>query len=342
MDQKTPSVAFKKFKKPKTLKRSSESSSSTLFTPTEEPPAEGIDSWAAEDENERSSKKPKQAPLNTFSSKDVDLSKNSDSNPVGVTFKVKDSNLQKLGVGADESRMYTVLKNSELYDPIHSSPDSSSLSKDPERSGEYKGISAYKTFAPKRHDDQDLDSTKKPKSRFGPVRAAQNVRVTSVIDYQPDICKDYKQTGFCGYGDSCKFLHDRGDYKSGWQLEKEWEESQANGGRREDESLWKIGDDNDDSAKKTEELPFACSICLKEFTSPVSTRCNHYFCESCALSNYSKNPKCFICGAATGGMFKPAAKLAKMLREKHARSSNSNANSNANAKASSSTAPIQT
>lgn len=39
------------------------------------------------------------------------------------------------------------------------------------------------------------------------------------FDYQPDICKDYKETGFCSYGDSCKFLHDRGDYKSGWELE---------------------------------------------------------------------------------------------------------------------------
>jgi hypothetical protein len=26
-------------------------------------------------------------------------------------------------------------------------------------------------------------------------------------------CKDYKETGRCGYGDSCKFMHDRGDYK---------------------------------------------------------------------------------------------------------------------------------
>jgi RING finger protein 113A len=40
------------------------------------------------------------------------------------------------------------------------------------------------------------------------------------FDYQPDICKDYKETGFCSYGDSCKFMHDRGDYKSGWELER--------------------------------------------------------------------------------------------------------------------------
>ena len=28
------------------------------------------------------------------------------------------------------------------------------------------------------------------------------------------------------YIDSCKFLHDRGDYKSGWQLDREFEENQ--------------------------------------------------------------------------------------------------------------------
>ena len=42
-------------------------------------------------------------------------------------------------------------------------------------------------------------------------------------DYAPDICKDFKETGFCGFGDSCKFMHDRSDYKFGWQLEREME-----------------------------------------------------------------------------------------------------------------------
>jgi hypothetical protein len=44
--------------------------------------------------------------------------------------------------------------------------------------------------------------------------------LTPRFDYQPDICKDYKETGFCSYGDSCKFMHDRGDYKSGWELDR--------------------------------------------------------------------------------------------------------------------------
>ncbi|GAU50482.1 hypothetical protein TSUD_409670 [Trifolium subterraneum] len=59
----------------------------------------------------------------------------------------------------------------------------------------------------------------------GPIRATVHIRVSERFDYQPDICKDYKVTGYCGYGDSCKFLHDRSDYKSGWQMEKDWEEA---------------------------------------------------------------------------------------------------------------------
>jgi RING finger protein 113A len=61
------------------------------------------------------------------------------------------------------------------------------------------------------------------KFHAGPIRAAQHVRVTARFDYQPDICKDYKDTGFCGFGDTCIYLHDRGDTMSGWQLEQQWE-----------------------------------------------------------------------------------------------------------------------
>jgi len=55
----------------------------------------------------------------------------------------------------------------------------------------------------------------------GPQKPQVNVLPSCRFDYQPDVCKDYKETGYCGYGDSCKFLHDRGDYKMGWQIEAE-------------------------------------------------------------------------------------------------------------------------
>ena len=64
------------------------------------------------------------------------------------------------------------------------------------------------------------------KSIVGPVKAPVFIRQSVRFDYQPDVCKDYKETGYCGFGDACKFVHDRSDYKSGWQLEKEWEEEE--------------------------------------------------------------------------------------------------------------------
>lgn len=77
--------------------------------------------------------------------------------------------------------------------------------------------------------------------------------------------RSFSETGFCGYGDSCKFLHDRGDYLAGWQLDKlavNPTTGQA------------AADDSDDD----EEVPFACLICRQPFTDPIVTKCGHYFC----------------------------------------------------------------
>ncbi|KAI8348668.1 hypothetical protein BD560DRAFT_410650 [Blakeslea trispora] len=159
-------------------------------------------------------------------------------------------------------------------------------------------------------------NTVNSKMSVGPQRAPANLRITQRFDYQPDICKDYKETGFCGYGDTCIFLHDRGDYKTGWQLEKEWEDAQKNKSRfgESDPNQYAISEDSSD-----EELPFACLICREEFTHPVVTRCEHYFCEACAIKNYKKSPKCFACGAPTQGVFNTAKKLLERLESKRKR-----------------------
>jgi RING finger protein 113A len=111
-------------------------------------------------------------------------------------------------------------------------------------------------------------------------------------------------------------LHDRGDYKTGWQLEKEWEDAQKNKTSfgKSDPNQYAISDDDSD-----DELPFACLICRKEFKNPVVTRCNHYFCESCAIKNYKKSPKCFACGSPTQGVFNTAKKMLERLEEKKKR-----------------------
>lgn len=86
----------------------------------------------------------------------------------------------------------------------------------------YRGLNNYAQYYEKKDTAQGNASS--GMVRKGPVRAPAHLRATVRWDYQPDICKDYKETGFCGFGDSCKFLHDRSDYKFGWQLEQEMQE----------------------------------------------------------------------------------------------------------------------
>ncbi|GFE54132.1 zinc finger protein [Babesia ovis] len=91
--------------------------------------------------------------------------------------------------------------------------------------GVYRGRGAYRPVMNVR---EGSIAAAKYTGLYGPVRSSMtNVRTTLRIDYQPDVCKDYKETGYCGFGDSCKFLHDRSDYKAGWQIENEWEQAQA-------------------------------------------------------------------------------------------------------------------
>ncbi|CAG0918354.1 unnamed protein product [Notodromas monacha] len=169
----------------------------------------------------------------------------------------------------------------------------------------YRGMSTYGQF--KDIKDNAKGSAGNKLNSVGPIRAPQNVRATVRWDYQPDICKDYKETGFCGFGDSCKFLHDRSDYKHGWQIERELEEGRY-GADDDDASRYEVASDNDD------DFPFKCIICRGSFKHPVVTRCKHYFCEKCALERYKKSQRCFACGAQTSGVFNPAKKLIERLK----------------------------
>ncbi|XP_060566075.1 E3 ubiquitin-protein ligase RNF113A-like [Ruditapes philippinarum] len=124
----------------------------------------------------------------------------------------------------------------------------------------YRGINNYQVFYEKR--DTAQGNAASNSVRKGPLRAPAHLRATVRWDYQPDICKDYKETGMCGFGDSCKFLHDRSDYKHGWQLEREMEQGTYGHGQEEN---YEISSDED-------ELPFRCFICRKSFVNPVITK----------------------------------------------------------------------
>lgn len=183
--------------------------------------------------------------------------------------------------------------------------------------GTYKGASQYQSYIQK--------NPNAPSRQVGPVKAPTNLRTVTIVDLQPDVCKDYKQTGFCGFGDSCKFLHAREDYKQGWALERDWE-IQTKGKRQAGTTVAsanraaRLGDDGDEEDDALlERIPFACVICKQPYRSPVVTRCGHYFCEACALQRYRKNPACAACGASTNGVFNGAKTLQKLLEKKRQR-----------------------
>jgi len=179
--------------------------------------------------------------------------------------------------------------------------------------GLYHGANQYREFIQKREDASGL--SKGAGIRAGPVRASSHIRVTARFDYQPDLCKDYKETGYCGYGDACKFMHDRGDYKTGWQLEREWDAQQK---QAAEDRLQGNRQAQKQNTEEEDELPFACFICRQPFTNPVVTKCKHYFCEKCALENHIKTKKCFVCNEPTGGIFNMPTKqvLAKLDAKK--------------------------
>ena len=170
----------------------------------------------------------------------------------------------------------------------------------------YRGMNNYqKHMRPK---DASAGSDSSGMARKGPIRAPEHLRATVRWDYQPDICKDYKETGFCGFGDSCKFLHDRSDYKHGWQIQRELDEGRY--GVDEDE--------NYEVARDEEELPFKCFICRQTFQNPVVTKCRHYFCEACALQHFRTTSRCYVCDQQTNGVFNPAKELIAKLEKRRA------------------------
>uniref|UniRef100_A0AAV1UTQ7 Pre-mRNA-splicing factor CWC24 n=1 Tax=Peronospora matthiolae TaxID=2874970 RepID=A0AAV1UTQ7_9STRA len=179
----------------------------------------------------------------------------------------------------------------------------------------YRGQAAYKSYITKKESQIGMN---KYTGTQGPIRAQTWARAISRFDYQPDICKDYKETGFCGYGDSCKFLHDRGDYKSGWKIEQEYAEKEKKRQKRlqEGRDADEESDEEDKSGnKKGDEEQFACTICRGPFRNALETICGHFFCEACALKHFKKSSRCYNCKKQTNGIFNVAEKLRAKERE---------------------------
>jgi RING finger protein 113A len=153
----------------------------------------------------------------------------------------------------------------------------------------------------------------------GPIKAPTNIRTTCRFDYQPDICKDYKDTGFCGFGDGCIYLHDRGDTLAGWQIEQEWEQQQQLKKKRQQEQMeaFMSGGKTKDDDKIVDDdgIPFACFLCRDAFTEPVVTTCGHYFCQTCILKQVKESNLCPVCSKDTHGVFNEPTKLLSKKRK---------------------------
>ena len=192
----------------------------------------------------------------------------------------------------------------------------------------YRGAAGYTDFRAGHRDAKEAVAAAKQSGVLGPSRAPTNVRGICRVDYAPDVCKDWKETGQCPFGDSCIFLHDRGDYKSGWQIERDWAAAQkakekrvgevlaAGGTLEEAEAQERAAADPGAAAAAAAPLPFACHICRGPFQAPVLTSCGHYFCERCALEQHRASPDCAFCGVPTQGIFHAAPKLRAALLER--------------------------
>ena len=180
---------------------------------------------------------------------------------------------------------------------------------DLEDDGIYRGLNSYTNHIKKKPPGAAMSD----KFKAGPVRAPTNIRQITITDFQPDVCKDYKETGWCGFGDTCKFLHDRSDYMNGWQLDQAWNKMQAQ------KSGAAAFDSDEEEDSDDEEYPFACLITRQPFKDPIVTKCGHYFEKSAALKRFQKTPKCYACGAPTGGIFNKPQGLIKKLEERAAK-----------------------
>lgn len=207
--------------------------------------------------------------------------------------------------------------------------------------GLYRGMGAYKQYSNR---SEGAIAANKYTGLLGPTRnTLSNVRSTIRVEFwnassgtDGGICKDYKETGFCGYGDSCKYLHDRSDYKQGYELEREWEAKQKKieeakrkrwekrmakraelgDGRPQGDSSPSESESSDDDVPK--ECP-ACDQAWENCTSvPITTVCGHYFCEDCAMSNFARSTLCMTCNANTNGIFNSCDALEAKLKKKKA------------------------
>ena len=145
-----------------------------------------------------------------------------------------------------------------------------------------------------------MDANFEPTKKGGLKAPSSAIKIVTLTETKPGICKPFYQKGYCPYGDSCKYAHIREDYSAEAQ-DAEYE----NGG---------IDDSDSDSSDSDDGL--SCPICQNSYSDPIVTRCFHTFCADCAMTHFEKKSrKCFLCNRDTQGTFNPATALIKHIRQ---------------------------
>ena len=154
-----------------------------------------------------------------------------------------------------------------------------------------------------------------------------SIRAKTLMDFDPLICKDYKDSGYCTFGETCKFIHDRSDYMAGWEIEDAVEKAGgdpaaverglmapgARGTGMELTAFLESVKGRKTRARKAKgafdahDVPEgACPICQSELVAPMATSCGHTFCQSCILAAFRVSTLCPVCSVQTNGALRTA------------------------------------
>ena len=82
----------------------------------------------------------------------------------------------------------------------------------------YRGENNYANHKLTTDDLENAEEVYKKRHSTGPSRGNNNVKNTCRFDFDKSLCKDWHDSGYCVFGNSCLYLHDRSNYKTGWEL----------------------------------------------------------------------------------------------------------------------------
>lgn len=173
-------------------KRSAKAKSSLRKKPATPPPAADSDSdssfVSSDDEEGRRIKRRRKNAVVTASSTEHQTRRTAvDEQPATTSTAPIPSSLSSTNDATKQSNWYDEGKEDDLSAKnLLGNTRSNPAAPD----GTYKGAANYTSFIQK--------NPNAPTKQVGPMKAPTNVRTVTVMDFAPDVCKDYKQTGFCG------------------------------------------------------------------------------------------------------------------------------------------------